>query len=185
MISYVGEKIREARKLRGLTQKELAAQIGVTPQTMTKYEKGPIQVPLSRIEQISEILEVPVSYFLEKEKVFTEAKFIPIEGAVETLMIDPAKYPEKVRALLVQDDEMAPWICKGDVVLYDPLSKAPKSGSPAVVTIGDEKCVRLYVRGTKATPAMTMTYRQGSNPEKMEGRPRKIIELRRNYNEDN
>lgn len=184
MSAFTGEKIKKARKAKGISQKEFAARIGVSPQTMNKYEKSYIRVPLNRIEQISEALETPVSYFLEKEKVFTEAKFIPIEGTMDRLMIDPRLYPKKVRALLVKDNEMAPWICEGDVVLYDPVSNAPKSGSLAVVSIDGEKFVRIYYKGSKAMPAMTMAYRQGSLPEKMEGHPKKILELRRKYHEN-
>ena len=39
MIS-LGKNIKYARKKLGLTQEELAAQIGVTPQAVSKWEKG-------------------------------------------------------------------------------------------------------------------------------------------------
>lgn len=39
MIS-LGNNIKYARKKLGLTQEELASQIGVTPQAVSKWEKG-------------------------------------------------------------------------------------------------------------------------------------------------
>jgi len=59
----IGERIRIARKLKGLTQSDLARRLGVTKQTISQYEKGQIKVPEYQLKKIGEILEKPLEYF--------------------------------------------------------------------------------------------------------------------------
>ena len=49
----------------GLTQQKLGEALGLTFQQVQKYEKGTNRVGASRIQQISEILQVPVSFLFE------------------------------------------------------------------------------------------------------------------------
>jgi transcriptional regulator with XRE-family HTH domain len=53
-----GEKLREARKGAGLTQDELASQLGINRSTISKYESGIIDPPVSQLKKIQEILRV-------------------------------------------------------------------------------------------------------------------------------
>ncbi|WP_085026069.1 helix-turn-helix domain-containing protein [Ensifer aridi] len=62
---HVGRRIRMRRVWKGMSQTSLAEQIGVTFQQVQKYEKGINRVGASRLQQIAEALEVPVSYFFE------------------------------------------------------------------------------------------------------------------------
>ena len=56
----VGERIRIFREGKRLTQNELAAKIGTTPQNIYKYEQGIItNIPITRIAQIAAVLDVP------------------------------------------------------------------------------------------------------------------------------
>ena len=61
----IGRLIRAQRLLCGFSQTELADAIGVTFQQVQKYEKGTNRVGASRLQQISEILQVPVSFLFE------------------------------------------------------------------------------------------------------------------------
>ena len=61
----IGRKIRALRLQRGLSQSNLGDGIGLTFQQVQKYEKGTNRVGASRIQQISEILQVPVSFLFE------------------------------------------------------------------------------------------------------------------------
>jgi transcriptional regulator with XRE-family HTH domain len=63
----IGERIRIARKLKGLTQSDLARRLGVTKQTISQYEKGQIKVPEYQLKKIGEILEKPLEYFFSAE----------------------------------------------------------------------------------------------------------------------
>ena len=56
----VGERIREIRKSGGLSQKDLAKQVGVTFQQIQKYECALNRVSASKLWMIAELLEVKV-----------------------------------------------------------------------------------------------------------------------------
>lgn len=64
-MSTTGERIKSARKAKGLTQKELADKVGVKYSAIHKYESGLI-VNLKRdvIAKLAEVLEVRPSYLL-------------------------------------------------------------------------------------------------------------------------
>lgn len=62
---YVGAKLRAQRTLLGISQTELARAIGVTFQQIQKYEKGKNRVSASKLYEISKLLEVSFSFFLE------------------------------------------------------------------------------------------------------------------------
>jgi transcriptional regulator with XRE-family HTH domain len=60
---YVGSRIRMRRKMLGLSQEKLGEQLGITFQQIQKYEKGTNRVGASRLQAMSTVLDVPVSYF--------------------------------------------------------------------------------------------------------------------------
>ena len=57
--NHVGNRIKAARKAKGLTQKGLARILGCSHTTISKYEKGEIEnMPRPRIKQIADVLEM-------------------------------------------------------------------------------------------------------------------------------
>ena len=62
---YVGSRVRMRRIMLGKSQEKLGEALGLTFQQIQKYEKGTNRVGASRIQQISEILQVPVSFLFE------------------------------------------------------------------------------------------------------------------------
>ena len=62
---YISQKIRERRLERGMKQHELATALGIAIQQIHKYEKGIDRVPASRLQEIANILSVPLSYFYQ------------------------------------------------------------------------------------------------------------------------
>lgn len=62
---HVGRRIRMRRVWMQVTQMALAEAIGVTFQQVQKYEKGTNRVGASRLQQIADALDAPVSYFFE------------------------------------------------------------------------------------------------------------------------
>ncbi len=62
---YVGKRIRHRRWMNGTTQQQLAEAVGIKFQQIQKYETGMNRVSASRLWDISNVLEVPVSYFFE------------------------------------------------------------------------------------------------------------------------
>ncbi|MGO4678062.1 helix-turn-helix domain-containing protein [Bosea sp. 2YAB26] len=61
----VGSRLRARRQLIGLSQSQLAEQLGITFQQVQKYESGSNRLSASRLQLIANILEVPVGYFFE------------------------------------------------------------------------------------------------------------------------
>jgi transcriptional regulator with XRE-family HTH domain len=70
---HVGKRIRHRRWLVGMTQQQLAEQVGIKFQQIQKYETGANRVSASRLWDISEALDVPVSFFFEGLDVPEEA----------------------------------------------------------------------------------------------------------------
>ena len=62
---HVGSRIRLRRTLLCMSQERLGEALGLTFQQVQKYEKGTNRVGASRIQQIAEILQVPVSFLFE------------------------------------------------------------------------------------------------------------------------
>jgi transcriptional regulator with XRE-family HTH domain len=62
---YVGSRVRMRRIMLGMSQEKLGEALGLTFQQVQKYEKGTNRVGASRLQQIAEILQVPVSFLFE------------------------------------------------------------------------------------------------------------------------
>ena len=62
---HLGKRLRRRRRLLGLTQQQLAVAVGVRFQQIQKYECGANRISAARLWQLSEALEVPVSYFFD------------------------------------------------------------------------------------------------------------------------
>lgn len=64
-MSNMGERIRNLRKEKGLTQEELGKYIGVKKSAIMKYEKGEVQnMKRSSIEILSKLFNVSPSYLM-------------------------------------------------------------------------------------------------------------------------
>lgn len=59
----VGQRIREAREERGLSQKRLAERIGRRQATISDMENGRMQPDATTLVVLAEVLEKPVTFF--------------------------------------------------------------------------------------------------------------------------
>jgi transcriptional regulator with XRE-family HTH domain len=62
---HVGCRIRLRRTMSGMSQERLGDSLGITFQQIQKYERGTNRVGASRLQNIANILNVPVSFFFE------------------------------------------------------------------------------------------------------------------------
>ncbi len=62
---HVGSRVRMRRLTLGMSQEKLADAIGLTFQQVQKYEKGANRMGSSRLQQIANVLQVPVTFFFE------------------------------------------------------------------------------------------------------------------------
>ncbi len=107
---HVGKRVRHRRWLIGMTQQQLAQQVGIKFQQIQKYETGANRISASRLWDIAEALDVPVSFFFEgleegqKEK--SEKKSVPADlmGDKEALDLVRSYYaiPENQRRRLFE-----------------------------------------------------------------------------------
>ena len=88
---HVGQKLRARRILLGMSQDELAKNIGITFQQIQKYERGANRMGASRLYEIAKTLNSTVSYFFE---------------GVEPTKRAPIGFSEKDQALFEADDVM-------------------------------------------------------------------------------
>jgi transcriptional regulator with XRE-family HTH domain len=63
--AHVGSRVRLRRTLLGLSQQKLGNSLGLTFQQVQKYERGTNRIGASRLFELSEILDVPLSFFFE------------------------------------------------------------------------------------------------------------------------
>jgi transcriptional regulator with XRE-family HTH domain len=60
---HVGARVRMRRMMLSMSQEKLGDALGLTFQQVQKYEKGANRIGASRLQQISNILQVPISFF--------------------------------------------------------------------------------------------------------------------------
>jgi transcriptional regulator with XRE-family HTH domain len=62
---HVGSKLKSRRIMLGMSQDELGKAVGVTFQQVQKYEKGLNRIGCSRLYEISNVLNSPISFFFD------------------------------------------------------------------------------------------------------------------------
>ena len=62
---HVGKRVRHRRWLIGMTQQQLAEKVGIKFQQIQKYETGANRISASRLWDIADSMDVPVSFFFE------------------------------------------------------------------------------------------------------------------------
>lgn len=67
MDKIIASKITEAREARGLSMKNLADSIGITTQSVSKYERGIISPASENLYLIASTLDFPVEFFYKQE----------------------------------------------------------------------------------------------------------------------
>jgi transcriptional regulator with XRE-family HTH domain len=62
---HVGSRLRMRRLMLDMSQTDVADALDLTFQQLQKYEKGSNRISASRLQHLSQILQVPVSFFFE------------------------------------------------------------------------------------------------------------------------
>lgn len=60
----VGNRIKSMRRQVNITQRQLAKELNLSVAYISKIERGKTPINLKRLVQFSEIMNVPISYFL-------------------------------------------------------------------------------------------------------------------------
>ena len=67
MKKTLGQKIREYRLKRGMTQEELAEKLLSKKSTISEYENNKIDIKISILREIAKVLGTTLSHFLSEE----------------------------------------------------------------------------------------------------------------------
>ena len=86
-LAMFGQRLRHARRARGLTLADLGARVGRTPSVLSLIENGRREPRLSLVEQIATALDVPVTELLKKQPPSRRAQ---LEVALEHAQRDPS-----------------------------------------------------------------------------------------------
>lgn len=128
----LGERIKEARKEKGITQKELATLIKKGFSTVQKYEIDVIEPPVSVLQKIADVLEIPPSRLIigVEGKKISEMNSEELVAITETLdfldtITNPSQTSQQVKE---QDAHIRAAISKRKKVLdaFDKLNSLGK-----------------------------------------------------------
>lgn len=160
---YFGDKIRDARKAAGLTQRQLAERISVSNTSISNWEKNLSRPDPDTIQNLCWALNVQPNYFFGTDSVsnlieIPEFRRVPLIGTIacgtpilaQENIEDEVDMPEHIHAdfaLRCKGDSMInARIYDGDVV-YIRKQDTVYNGEIAAVLIDDEatlKRIRLY-----------------------------------------
>lgn len=78
----VGTRIKNARKIKEITQEQLSDMMGISVAYLSRVERGSSTINLKRLTEISEKLDIPINYFLngsmESSKTYLDEDFAKI-----------------------------------------------------------------------------------------------------------
>lgn len=160
----MGERIKQLRLQKGLTQEELGQYIGVQKSAIRKYEKGSVtNLKRSSIEILANLFGVTPSYLMciddnaGVDELGNPVSPIPIIGAVKagydflaeenwkgtvnvekSLVGDGSEY----FALEVKGDSMAPVFMEGDIVIVKKQNDCENNEIAIVIVNGDEGTIK-------------------------------------------
>src|SRR5271163_4904776 len=95
---HVGSRVRMRRLMLDMSQTDVADALGLTFQQVQKYEKGSNRVSASRLQHISQILQVPVPFFFEG---------VPWDSRQSSPVMAEAPSPSYVSDFLATSDGLA------------------------------------------------------------------------------
>ena len=154
-------RIKSAREDLKLTKRELAKRIGVHESSINKYEKGLVDIPLSKISELARVLRVTEAYLMgweEKAPQRSQGLQIPVLGTVAagipiSAVEDILDYEEidssfqsqgEFFALRIKGDSMQPKMDDGDVVIVRQQSDANSGDTVIALVNGDDAtCKKL------------------------------------------
>ncbi len=84
----VGRRLREARSRRGLSQSEVSQSAGITQASLSNYETGKRELPLSTILNLAAALDVSLGDLMETPEIIV-LRDSRIANAVRALMDSP------------------------------------------------------------------------------------------------
>ncbi len=162
-------RIRELRKNRCMTMKELGAIVGLAESTISQYETGKREPDNETLLRLGEFFNTSVDYLLGRETVaggppepsVPGSKWIPVIGtipagtpveAIEEILDYEEITPQMASqgehfALKIKGQSMEPKISDGDVVIVRKQDDCENGEIAVVLVNGDEATVKRIKKG--------------------------------------
>ena len=131
---YIGSKLKNIRKKRGISQQELANKHNLSRQLVQKYENGDARIPSSTLYKFSQSLNVKTSKFFDDIDKIDHTDSLPEGEFIAKVRVSP------LNVLLIEDDS-------GDELLFrKTLDKFNFNSNIHVITNGEEALTFLRNR---------------------------------------
>lgn len=162
----IGERIREIRKSKGMTQKQVAEQLGITIGAYSHYENGTRELDVLKVKALSKIFGISGDELIDTgfqnpvpdgviDIKDLKWKKVPVLGSMAAG--DPIEDPEFPGeycdapkeadfALKVKGDSMIPTYLDGDVVFIRKCPDLPHNGSICAVAVDNEAALKHVFR---------------------------------------
>jgi len=106
----IGENIKKFRELKGITREEMASELGLSLSGYGKIERNEVDLTISRIQQIAQILQVEMSQILNFDVSqifnFNNPQFVQGAGAkAENMHFHKDDYTQKYIKILEAENE--------------------------------------------------------------------------------
>jgi transcriptional regulator with XRE-family HTH domain len=92
-IQLVARRVKQARNLSNLSQRQLGEKLGVSDKTISAYEAERAVPPLHTLKKIAEVTGKPIEFFFEDEK--PKANLQSVEAKLDTIIELLRKLNEK------------------------------------------------------------------------------------------
>jgi transcriptional regulator with XRE-family HTH domain len=89
MDNQLGTRLKERRQVLGLSLRELARKTDLTASFLSQVERGKTNLSLDSLRRISEVMEVPILYFLSERHHSNGSQPEPNEDAAELNVYSP------------------------------------------------------------------------------------------------
>ena len=164
-----GDRLKELRKEKGLTQDDVAQYLGVSRPNITQYEKNLYDPSLDTLEKLSKLLGCRVSDLLDSS---TPVKKIRIIGTAscgstdinhyqsgDSALYNGDFYTDKLYCVIASGDSMSPEIEDGDEIICDPDAKI-QNGDMVHYIIENESAIKIFVKDEDAYIIQFVPYNQ-------------------------
>ena len=115
----IGENIRKRRHAQGLTQPEFAERIGVSRNSLSRYENGSSPISTDIIDRICQAFQVSYREIVGEEKMINPLEEYQLSSKIDLFKERAASilarlYHFQDKHAIAFDDEKNPWVLLGD-----------------------------------------------------------------------
>lgn len=182
----IGARIKKQRKIRKLTQEELAVAVGTTKAAVSRWETDKNSVAATNLEAVASILDVDVEWLLTGESLVEREKSIfwaPFYSSIEAAAgdgvlntdIEPDRFPipkcslqyqndqEQIFCVVVKGDSMEPVLYDGSIIAVNGDNKDIRDGR--MYLINQNGLLRVKILQTRPGELVLKSYNSNYKDE--------------------